>query len=119
MSTNDVFKYHYALVSKIPDSFQHSRRIDQGVPVDLSHAIKQHNEYTEILRRLGMDVLELPHDERHPESVFVADMAVVINGTALICKPSSADKNKSRLGEVSLTKVKVLIESAAPITLLL
>jgi len=90
----DVLRYHYAVVCRIPDSFASTTAKD-GTQLDLGLAVRQHNEYIEILRKLGIDVLELPADERHPECPFVADTAVVINGTALICKPSAR-----RLGEV-------------------
>jgi len=39
------------------------------------------------VRRLGVDVLELPPDEASPESVFAQDLAVVVNGIALMCRP--------------------------------
>ena len=96
MGSVDIFKYHYAVVSKIPDSFAYNaHRKDPNQPIDLALATKQHDDYVDVLRRLGVDILELPPDERHPESIFVADTAVVINGTALICKPSDR-----RIGEV-------------------
>lgn len=91
MSVLDVYNYQYALVGRVPTSF--ATRSD--TPIDLNLVNRQHNEVIEVLRKLGIDVLELPPDERHDEGVFVGDIAVVINGTALICKP--ADK---RLGEV-------------------
>ncbi|KAF6038097.1 DDAH1 [Bugula neritina] len=97
MSHVDVHKFHYAVVSKIPESFARNAHIvNKNIPIDLNLATRQHDEYVDVLRRLGIDILELPPDERHPECVFVADVAVVINGTALICKPSDR-----RIGELT------------------
>lgn len=97
MSVIDVLKYHYAVVSSIPNSFPaRSNRLSKNEDLDINLAARQHTEYVEILRKLGIDVLELPADDRHDKCVFVADIAVVINGTALICRPED-----SRLGEVS------------------
>lgn len=104
MSYVDIHKYHYAVVSKIPESFaRNAHRLNPQRQLDLGMAIKQHDEYVDVLRRLGIDILELPPDERHPECVFVADTAVVINGTALICKPSDR-----RIGEVIIYSHKIL-----------
>lgn len=49
----DVHKYHYALVSKIPESFARNSRVDRDGEhdIDLNLATKQHDEYTELLRR--------------------------------------------------------------------
>ena len=42
---------------------------------------------SELFRKLGLDVIELPADESLPEGVFVEDTAVVCDGLALICRP--------------------------------
>ncbi|XP_067940770.1 N(G),N(G)-dimethylarginine dimethylaminohydrolase 1-like [Watersipora subatra] len=100
MSSVDVHQYQYAIVSKIPESFAvNAHRLNPQQPIDLALAAKQHDEYVDVLRRLGIDILELPPDERHPECLFVADTAVVINGTALMCKPSDR-----RIGETSIVR---------------
>lgn len=100
MSSSDIHKFHYAIVSKIPESFARNAHLaDPNNPIDLNLATRQHDEYVDVLRRLGIDILELPPDENHPECVFVADVAVVINGTALICKPNGPER---RIGEVGV-----------------
>lgn len=52
------------------------------------------------LRDAGLDVLELPADEATPRCVYVGDIAVVCNGTALLCRPRS----HVRRGEVPYMK---------------
>jgi len=55
----------------------------------------------EVLRgELGLDVVELPSDEKQPDGVYVADIAVVIGSVALICNPPRFNNRPSRHGEV-------------------
>ncbi|XP_067940927.1 N(G),N(G)-dimethylarginine dimethylaminohydrolase 1-like isoform X1 [Watersipora subatra] len=104
MSSVDVPQYHYALVSAVPSSFaKRSLKSAAEQPIDLALAIKQHDAYVEGLRRLGLNILEIPSDEKHPESPLIADTAVVINGTALICNPSNR-----RIGETSIVRSTLL-----------
>lgn len=58
-------------------------------------ARKQHETYVAALREIGLDVIELPADENHPDCVFVEDVAVVCNGIALLTRPGHpARKNE-------------------------
>lgn len=78
-------------------------------------ARQEHEQFTRMLRSLGLDVLELPADSQLPDSVFVEDTAFVVNGkfvlpgmcfvwllnytfntldTALICRPGEASRAK-------------------------
>ena len=59
-------------------------------------AREQHAVLVSALRGLGVDVLELAPDEGSAESVYTQDLAVVVNGIALMCRPV----NKSRKPEV-------------------
>ncbi|KAF7253029.1 hypothetical protein EG68_08849 [Paragonimus skrjabini miyazakii] len=97
-----AFQYAYAIVSKIPDSFE-AYRIDKGNSASREWLENAHNECTEFvetLRRIGVDILELKAEERHPECVKVDDTAVIINGTALMCNPYGSH----RQGEVNLIR---------------
>ncbi|GAA53250.1 dimethylargininase [Clonorchis sinensis] len=95
-----AFQYAYAIVSKIPDSFS-SFRADKGT-VDNPGSLRElHNECTEFvetLRRIGIDILELKAEERHPECVKVDDTAVIINGTALMCNPHGSHRQGEEVG---------------------
>ena len=55
----------------------------------------QHRSYVDALRSLGVDVTELPHDNRFPDCCFVEDQAVVCDDLALITRSGLA----SRRGE--------------------
>ncbi|MBS7619059.1 amidinotransferase [Candidatus Bathyarchaeota archaeon] len=63
--------------------------------VDLNLARKQHEEYCQTLRELGLEVITLPRDDMHPDSCFVEDNAVIHKGRALICRMAK----DSRRGE--------------------
>jgi dimethylargininase len=65
--------------------------------IDIERARAQHEAYTRTLRELGLEVIELPRDDEHPDSCFVEDTAVVHHGRALMCRPAL----ESRRGEVS------------------
>ena len=58
-----------------------------GSPVDMATAREQHGVLVSALRGLGVDVLELAPDEGSAESVYTQDLAVVVNGIALMCRP--------------------------------
>jgi len=100
---SSCFKFNFALVSRVANSFAESSSYDllRGEQVDIDKARQEHETLVDALRRIGLDVVELPCDETHPDGLFVDDVAVVINGTALICNPPSLPGRPSRQGEVS------------------
>lgn len=105
MAASNCFKYNYALVSRIANSFRDNSSFDlrPGSTIDIDKARQEHELLVDALRRIGVDVIELPCDEKHPDGLFVDDIAVVINGTALICNPPSIKDKPSRQGEVRMS----------------
>lgn len=85
-------RYTHAVLCRIPLSLR-----TRG-EVQLEEARKQHQALAQLLRELGVDVVEMPPDESSPLCVFVEDIAVVCNGIALIARPNEP----SRLKEVSI-----------------
>ena len=69
--------------------------VDLGAP-DLERALEQHAAYCEALESCGLEVIRLAPDERHPDSTFVEDTAVLTARGAVITRPGAA----SRLGEI-------------------
>lgn len=61
-------------------------------PIDLDRAVAQHAAYTDLLRRLGLDVIELPADPDLPDSCFVEDAAVVLDELAVLALPGAASR---------------------------
>jgi dimethylargininase len=90
-----AFRYDYAIVSRIPDTFFANKP-----GINKEKCRQEHYNFVEVLREIGVDVLELEAEERHPDCVKVDDTAVVINGTALMCNPHGVQ----RQGEVNLIR---------------
>jgi dimethylargininase len=61
----------------------------ERIPIDLERARLQHHAYEETLRSLGVEVNSLPEEPDLPDSVFVEDIAVVLNECALITRPGA------------------------------
>ncbi len=66
-------------------------------PIDLEVARAQHATYERALRDLGCEVRRLPDAPDHPDSVFVEDVAVVVDEVAVVTRPGAL----SRRGEVT------------------
>jgi dimethylargininase len=72
-------------------------------PPDIELALSQHKAYVEALKTCGLDVVVLEADERHPDSTFVEDTALLTPACAIITSPGAP----SRQGETGVIK-KVL-----------
>jgi dimethylargininase len=85
-----------AVVRAVPET------IDAGITSanlgepDYEKAREQHRRYVGALERCGLEVTELGADNRHPDSVFVEDTAIVTDRCAIIAHPGVAN----RRGEV-------------------
>jgi len=77
-------KYTHAIVSRVPEVFAIDKR--SNTTIHIEEARRQHAGVVNAVRSLGLDVLELPPDETNVASVFTQDLAVVINGIALMCR---------------------------------
>jgi dimethylargininase len=65
------------------------------VPIDVEVARAQHRAYEQALASAGYRVEQLPGDASMPDSVFVEDMAVVLDEMAILTRPGAV----SRRGE--------------------
>ncbi|XP_011497158.1 PREDICTED: N(G),N(G)-dimethylarginine dimethylaminohydrolase 1 [Ceratosolen solmsi marchali] len=81
-------RYTHAVLCRIPLSLRNCGE------VQLEEAKKQHQALAELLRELGIDVIEMPPDENSPLCVFVEDIAIVCNGIALIAQPNEPSRHK-------------------------
>src|SRR5512135_1721763 len=70
-----------------PPGFSFARAISSTrTPPDPVLARAEHTEYLQALAAAGLDVEVLPPDERFPDSCFVQDPALVIDGQAIITR---------------------------------
>jgi dimethylargininase len=87
--------------------------------IDPERARLQHAAYTSALERLGFEVAVLPIEEDLPDSCFVQDVAIVLDGRALLCRPGAPSRQAetSRI-EPALRKVTDSIDQVeAPATI--
>lgn len=87
-------------------------------PIDLERAVAQHGCYLDLLRSLGLAVVELPADAELPDCCFVEDVAVILDEVALLAMPGVA----SRRGELpavaeALARFRPLAGTELPATL--
>jgi len=85
----------YAIVRHVPDSYDRCIRTNVG-KIDVALAKRQHAEYCEALRKLGLELIWIEGDNTLPDSCFVEDAAVVFREKAIVCNM----KIKSRVKEV-------------------
>jgi len=88
------------------------------VPIDLELARIQHGNYLRALECAGCDVLVLPAEVELPDSVFVEDVAIVLDELAVLTRPGAM----SRRAEVAtvadpLRRYRPLQAIEAPATL--
>ena len=69
--------------------------VDLGPP-ELERALEQHRAYCQALESCGLELVELPPDEKHPDSTFIEDTAVLTERGAIITRPGA----QSRRGEI-------------------
>jgi dimethylargininase len=69
--------------------------VELGTP-DFERTLEQHQAYCKALVSYGLFVTRLPADERHPDSTFVEDTAVLTARAAVITRPGAP----SRLAEI-------------------
>jgi len=67
---------------------------------DFNKAKAEHDSFVDALRQLEVNILEYSPEERRPSAHKVGDVAVIINGTALMCRPFGVN----RQGEVNVIR---------------
>ena len=61
-------------------------------PIDYERACAQHRQYENALRALGIDVISLDPEPDLPDSVFVEDVALVLDECAIMLNPGAASR---------------------------
>lgn len=67
-------------------------------PIDFERARSQHAAYEAALRNLGCDVRALPADATLADSVFVEDIAVVVDEVAILTRPGAPSRRAESAG---------------------
>src|SRR5213595_1565012 len=66
-------------------------------PIDVSTAVEQHAQYERALESLGCRIEHVEGEPEMPDSVFIEDTAVALDGIAVITRPGA----ESRRGETA------------------
>src|SRR5262245_23961045 len=64
----------------------------QRVPIDVTIARAQHAGYERTLAALGCEIVQVPAADGLPDSVFVEDIAIVLDEVAVITRPGAASR---------------------------
>lgn len=95
-----------ALVRPPSTTFAHGlTKSGLGAP-NLSKALKQHGAYVAWLRAHEVQVHELPPDDRYPDSTFIEDAALVIDGKVVWTRPGA----DARRQEPEVLKVECCLD---------
>ena len=86
-------------------------------PIDVEVARAQHHEYVNALAGIGCEVIELPEEKDLPDSVFVEDIAFILDEVAVITRPG-ADSRKPETESIirALSPHRALVHVTAPAT---
>lgn len=108
-----------AITRPVPESLAKCELTHQArVPIDYAVASAQHAQYEETLRSLGCTVRHAPAAHELPDSVFVEDVAIVLDEVAILTRPG-AESRRPELATISpiLSEVRPVLAIAAPGTL--
>lgn len=82
-----------ALVRDVPDSINDCElTFLERQPIDLAVARLHHAHYVAALSQLGVQVRYLPVEHALPDSVFVEDMALVLDELAVVMRPGAESR---------------------------
>jgi dimethylargininase len=86
--------------------------------IDVERAVHQHKNYQQLLKGLGINVIELPADDRCPDCCFIEDTALVLDEFAIATRPRS-DARRAEVGGVlpTIAKYRDIVHVEAPATL--
>lgn len=82
---------------------------------DYQKILVQHKKYKEVLIKLGLDVVNLPFEDKYPDAYFVEDTAVVFEEAAIITNPGANErKGEEKTIEPVLRKYKEVERIMSP-----
>lgn len=86
--------------------------------IDYTAAVHQHTQYQQLLRSLGVHVIELPADDQCPDSCFLEDTALVLDEVAVLTRPGSEARRREVAGVVpTIVEYRNVLQIDAPGTL--
>jgi dimethylargininase len=87
-------------------------------PIDVTRAARQHAEYEAALEAMGCTLRRLPAADELPDSVFVEDVALVLDEMAVVMRPGAESRRNERASLAPvLSEYRTLDAIAAPGTM--
>ena len=87
-------------------------------PIAFERAVEQHQQYEQLLRSLGVNVLRVPADGDCPDCCFLEDTALVLDELAILTRPGSEARRREVFGVVpSVRQYRDVVEIEAPAAL--
>lgn len=87
-------------------------------PIDFDRAVQQHQQYRQLLRSLGVNVLQIPADNDCPDCCFLEDTALVLDELAVVTRPGSEARRQEVGGVATVIKQhRDVVQIEAPATL--
>ena len=88
-----ILSYQHALVRDLSDSFENSLKLNPPtVPIDISLATEQHDQYIQLLEKLVPQVTRIEADSAHPDCNFIEDTAIVAGDIAVISRMGASER---------------------------
>jgi dimethylargininase len=86
-----------ALTRKISKSLEicELTHVDRN-PINITRAAAQHRHYEDLISSLGVIIVSLPGEPEMPDAPFVEDVAIIIDGLALITPMGSESRKAER-----------------------
>jgi dimethylargininase len=86
-------------------------------PINYERACAQHGQYEDALRSLGMDVISLEAEPDLPDSVFVEDVALVLDECAIMLNPGASSRRPEVASvEKALSAYREIFQIQSPAT---
>lgn len=87
------FQFTHALCRQPARSVTEALRLEDIGNPDFDLLVRQHEVYIEALKEAGVAVNIMPSRETYPDSVFVEDAALVLDGVAILLNPGAKSRN--------------------------
>jgi dimethylargininase len=112
-------KMKVALTRPVPASLAQCQLTHlERVPIDVVRAAAEHRDYENALRALGCTVRHVPAADDLPDSVFVEDVALVLDELAIVTRPGAESRRAERASVAAvLSEYRPIQSIAAPGTL--
>jgi dimethylargininase len=69
-------------------------------PINFDQAVRQHQNYQQLLRSLGVSVTEIPAQDDCPDCCFLEDTALMLDELAVVTRPGSETRRREVEGVV-------------------